>query len=72
MAKAAPKPEPANPIAWTLRDEIAMRMGAALVVKGGWGTTQPDGKHRSYSNMREYAEAAYSFADYMLRAREAA
>lgn len=61
--------EPTNPIAWTLRDQIAMHAMQALVSKGTFGTTQPDGSHRRYSNFAEYSAAAYEFADYMLKAR---
>lgn len=70
MAQKVLKPSPAAPSAWTLRDEMAMRLAAAMVVKGGWGTKQEDGTHRAYSNMPEYSRAAYEFADHMLLARE--
>lgn len=61
----------ANPAAWTLRDQIAMHAMQALVTKGTFGHTQPDGSHRRYSNFAEYSAAAYEFADYMLKARAA-
>jgi len=52
-----------------LRDEIAMRTLQTLISHGGWGDTGDDGVHRAYTNMREYAVAAYDFADQMLEAR---
>lgn len=53
-----------------LRDEIAMRTLQTLIQQGTWGETGDDGEHRPYKNMREYATAAYRFADFMLEARE--
>lgn len=70
MARTAPMTSPAQPSAWTLRDEMAMRILPALVTKATWGHRQADGSHRSYSTMAEYSEAAYQFADEMLKARE--
>ncbi|WP_054908764.1 hypothetical protein [Pseudomonas sp. NBRC 111135] len=52
-----------------LRDEIAMRTLQTLIMKGTWGKTGEDGNHVPYKTMREYSQAAYSFADYMLEAR---
>lgn len=68
---ALPKNTPAQPVAWTLRDEFAMHAMAAMVVKGGWGYTDQDGTRKNYSNMTEFSVAAYAFADCMLKAREA-
>ncbi len=63
---AQPAPSPANPAAWTLRDEVAMRVLAAMIGRGGW-------VHRGceLKGAREYASTAYDFADHMLVAREA-
>lgn len=71
MASALAKKNPSQPSAWTLRDEMAMRLTAAMVVKGGWGRTGPDGVHHAYRDMAEYSVAGYQFADHMLRAPEA-
>lgn len=70
MARTATSAQPADPVAWTLRDEIAMRLCAALVMKGTWGTTQPDGTFRRDSTMADHSHTAYLFADEMLKARE--
>ncbi|SHJ24092.1 hypothetical protein SAMN05216295_109210 [Pseudomonas luteola] len=53
-----------------LRDEIAMRTLQTLLMKGTWGHKGEDGQHVPYKNMREFSDAAYSFADEMLAARE--
>lgn len=71
MGAALEQANPVQPSAWTLRDEFAMYAMAAMVIKGGWGTTSDDGVHRAYRNMAEYAKAAYAFADHMLAARVA-
>ena len=47
-----------------------MRTLQTLIQQGTWGETGDDGEHRPYKNMREYATAAYRFADFMLEARE--
>lgn len=53
-----------------LRDEIAMNALNSMVIAGGWGYTDGDGKRHSYQSMVEYSNAAYRFADEMLKARE--
>lgn len=64
-AVLAQKPEPANPSAWTFRDEIAMRAMVALVRKGDWSV---NGAHMRKTE--DFSGAAYAFADAMLKARE--
>lgn len=70
MTNPAKKLTPASEDLVRLRDEIAMHALNAMVTAGGWGTTQDDGTHRKYANMKEYSNAAYTFADHMLAARE--
>ncbi|WP_040263716.1 hypothetical protein [Pseudomonas massiliensis] len=70
MTNPAKKLTPATEDLVRLRDDIAMHALNAMVIAGGWGMTQDDGSHRKYANMREYSDAAYLFADYMLAARE--
>ena len=70
MTSPVKKLTPASEDLVRLRDEIAMSALNAMVIAGGWGKTQDDGTHRKYSNMREYSDAAYFFADHMLSARE--
>ncbi|MGH8334489.1 MAG: hypothetical protein ACRER3_17830 [Pseudomonas fluorescens] len=53
-----------------LRDEIAMHALNSMVIAGGWGYTDGDGKRHNYKSMVEYSNAAYRFADEMLKARE--
>ena len=53
-----------------LRDEIAMHALNSMVIAGGWGYTDLDGKRHHYQSMAEYSLAAYRFADEMLNARE--
>jgi hypothetical protein len=72
MVLSAPKTNQASPSAWTLRDEMAMRLAAAMIIKGGWGITGEDGTHSRYSTMADYSIAAYAFAEHMLIAREKA
>ncbi|MBB3802021.1 hypothetical protein FHR47_002269 [Xanthomonas arboricola] len=70
---AKPKTQlyPADPIAWTLRDEIAMRAVAALLVSGRFGTNGADGEFHRFTQFHDYSRAAYQLADDMLQAREA-
>lgn len=53
-----------------LRDLFAIQALQAMVIAKGWGYTAQDGSRHTYTNMAEYAEAAYDFADVMLKARE--
>ncbi|MBF8780987.1 hypothetical protein IV505_14820 [Pseudomonas fulva] len=53
-----------------LRDEIAMTALNAMIIAGGWGYTDADGKRHNWNTMPEYSAAAYNFADAMLKARE--
>ena len=53
-----------------LRDEIAMNALNSMVIAGGWGYTYGEGKRHNYQSMVEYSNAAYRFADEMLKARE--
>ena len=53
-----------------LRDEIAMHTLNAMVIAGGWGYTDGDGKRHNYKSMEELSNASYRFADEMLKARE--
>lgn len=53
-----------------LRDEIAMQALNAMVIAGGWGYTDSDGKRHNYTTVRDYSDAAYGFTDEMLAARE--
>lgn len=53
-----------------LRDEIAMNALNSMVIAGGWGYTDADGKRHNYQSMAEYSNASYRFADEMLKARE--
>lgn len=64
-AQPAPVASPANPSAWTLRDEIAMRALTAMMGRGGWRKDNGD----AISSARDYAAVAYKFADHMLAAR---
>ncbi|MCC8492315.1 hypothetical protein [Xanthomonas citri] len=70
-AIAKPNLNPADPSAWTLRDEIAMRAVAALMVSGKFGTTGVDGEFHRFQKFPDYTDAAYELADCMLRSREA-
>ena len=72
MTSAARKTAPAVPGAWTLRDEIAMRVLPALLSSGEWGRRMEDGTFRKNATVDEHSRAAYNFADAMLRAREEA
>lgn len=53
-----------------LRDEMAMHALNSMVIAGGWGYTDLEGKRHNYQSMAEYSLAAYRFADEMLKARE--
>lgn len=53
-----------------LRDEIAMTALNAMIIAGGWGYTDAQGKRHNWTTMPEYSAAAYNFADAMLEARE--
>lgn len=53
-----------------LRDEIAMHALNSMVIAGGWGYIDGEGKRHNYQDMTEYSNAAYRFADEMLKARE--
>ena len=53
-----------------LRDEIAMNALNSMVISGGWGYVDADGKRHNYRSMAEYSSASYRFADEMLKARE--
>lgn len=53
-----------------LRDEIAMQALNAMIIAKGWGYTDGDGKRHNWTTMREFSDAAYTFADEMLAARE--
>ncbi|MGH8382610.1 hypothetical protein [Pseudomonas sp.] len=53
-----------------LRDEIAMHALNAMIIKGTWGVTSADGTFKKHENYRDHSEAAYRFADEMLKARE--
>ncbi|WP_225615026.1 hypothetical protein [Pseudomonas sp. PDM18] len=53
-----------------LRDLFAIQALQAMVIAGGWGYTDKGGTRHTYNSMPEYAEAAYEFADVMLKARE--
>ncbi|MGS0546726.1 hypothetical protein ACU8WE_29865 [Pseudomonas parakoreensis] len=53
-----------------LRDEIAMQALNAMIIAGGWGYTDAEGKRHNWTSMPEYSTAAYRFADEMLAARE--
>lgn len=70
MSNPAKKLTPASEDLVRLRDEIAMQAMQAMVIAGGWGQTMDDGTRRKYANMREFSDAAYTFADHMLDARE--
>ena len=53
-----------------LRDEIAMHALNSMVIAGGWGYTDGEGKRHNYQSMADYSDAAYRSADETLKARE--
>ena len=70
MTSPVKKLTPASEDLVRLRDEIAMQAMNAMIIAGGWGYTDSDGKRHTWTSMPEYSDAAYRFADEMLAARE--
>jgi hypothetical protein len=45
------------------RRKAALAALNGMLIAGGWGTTDSEGKHHPYTDMNDYARAAFQFAD---------
>lgn len=52
------------------RNDVAMHALNSMVIAGGWGYTDGEGKRHNYQSMADYSDAAYRSADETLKARE--
>lgn len=64
------KTKPAQPIAWALRDEMAMRLVVAMIASNAFEAPAEDGNTDRIRTISAFSKGAYAFADAMLAARE--